>query len=172
MPGLREVRDVEESKRLNSPASPSVIISASGMATGGRVVHHLAHLLSDERNTVLLVGFQPVGTRGRQLLEGCGELRLLGRHIRVRAQIAELSAYSVHADADELADWVSSSPSSPESVYVVHGEPGASQALANRINDEFDGCAAVPYLGERVRLDRRRTTVGPLMPQVPGPSTG
>lgn len=156
VPGLQEVRDVELSKALNNPAMPSVIISASGMASGGRVVHHLAHQLPDERNTVLLVGFQAAGTRGRQLLEGARELRLVGRHVRVRAQVRDLPAYSVHADAGELDDWVAAAPRVPDDVYVVHGEKHASEALAARLAERLDVCAVVPYPNERVRLDRLR----------------
>src|SRR5215204_1229942 len=87
--GLREVRDVEGSIALNRPDEPSIVISASGMATGGRVVHHLAHQLPDNRNTVVLVGYQAQGTRGRQLIDGAQELKMLGRYIRVRAEVVD-----------------------------------------------------------------------------------
>ena len=122
LPGLREVRDVEGSKALNHPARRRIIISASGMASGGRVVHHLAHLLPDARNTVLLVGYQAEGTRGRRLLDGATELKLLGRYVRVRASIIDLPAFSVHADAPELLAWVAAAPRPPDNIYVVHGE--------------------------------------------------
>ncbi len=156
LPGLHQVRDVEESKALNDPDVPSIIVSASGMVTGGRVVHHLAHLLPDERNTVLLVGFQAEGTRGRQLLDGCRELKMLGRYVRVRSKIAELPAFSVHADAAELVDWVDRAPRVPDTVYVVHGEPAASASLATALAGRPDRTAVVPHYGERVRLDRLR----------------
>lgn len=154
VPGLREVRSVEESIALNQPDRPSIIVSASGMATGGRVVHHLAHLLPEPRNTVVLVGFQAEGTRGRRLLDGERELKMLGRYVRARAEIVDLPAFSVHADADELLAWVAAAPVEPDSVYVVHGEPGASTALALRIETALDWTAVVPRHGEVVRLDR------------------
>jgi metallo-beta-lactamase family protein len=153
LPGLRQIRDVEGSKDLNHPTEPSIIISASGMASGGRVVHHLAHLLPDARNTVLLVGYQAEGTRGRRLLEGATELKLLGRYIRVRAAVVDIPAFSVHADADELLAWVGEIPRPPHSIYVVHGEPPAAKALATAIADTLDQLAVVSRLGERVRID-------------------
>jgi metallo-beta-lactamase family protein len=152
--GLHEVSDVEESKSLNHPSSPSIIISAAGMATGGRVVHHLAHFLPDSRHTVLLVGFQAQGTRGRSLLEGSTELKLLGRYVAVRASVVDLPAFSVHADSAELVAWVQASPRQPDAVYVVHGEPAASESLARAIPRASGPSAIVPRLGEIVRLDR------------------
>jgi metallo-beta-lactamase family protein len=153
VPGLHEVRDVEQSKALNRPTRPSVIISASGMLAGGRVVHHLAHLLPDARNTILLVGYQAAGSRGRWLLDGVSELKMLGRYIRVRADVVDLPAFSVHADADELLQWVRTCPSAPSAVYVVHGEPVAARALATSVRATLDWSAVTPRPGERVRLD-------------------
>ncbi len=153
-PGLHEVRDVEGSKALNQPSEPCLIISASGMASGGRVVHHLAHMLPDARNSVVLVGFQAIGTRGRALLEGATELKMLGRYVRVRADVVDLPAFSVHADSHELLGWVAAAPAAPHAVFVVHGEPPAALALSNAIRTELDWSAVVPRLGERVRLDR------------------
>jgi len=154
LPELRGVRDVEGSKALNNPTTPSIIISAAGMASGGRVVHHLAHMLPDPANTVLLVGYQAVGTRGRQLLDGATELKMLGRYVRVRAQIVDLPTFSVHADADELLAWVGSAPHAPDAVYVVHGEPAAAAALAGAINRTLSWTAVVPRYTEKVRIDR------------------
>jgi metallo-beta-lactamase family protein len=154
--GLEEVRDVEGSKKLNHPARPSIVVSASGMGTGGRVVHHLAHYLPDSRNTVVLVGFQAEGTRGRQLLDGVRELKMLGRYVRVRAEIVDLPAFSVHADGDELLRWIAAAEGQPDSVYVVHGEPAASRALVNAIEDTLDWTAIAPHHAERVRLDLPR----------------
>jgi metallo-beta-lactamase family protein len=156
LPGLHEVPDVEGSKALNRPTTPSIVISASGMASGGRVVHHLAHLLPDRRNTVVLVGYQAEGTRGRQLVDGAGELKMLGRYVRVRATIVDIPAFSVHADASELLAWVASAPREPATVFVVHGEPAAAATLALSIGATMECPAVVPRLGERVRLDRQR----------------
>jgi metallo-beta-lactamase family protein len=154
VPHLREAHSVEESKALNHPSQPSVIVSASGMATGGRVVHHLAHLVSEPENTVILVGFQAEGTRGRRLLEGETELKLLGRYVRVKADIVDLPAFSVHADAGELLDWIAAAPVPPDTIYAVHGEPAAAAALARAVHERLDGNAVVPKPFERVRLDR------------------
>lgn len=154
VPNLVEARSLEESKALNAPARPSIVISAAGMASGGRVVHHLAHMLPERRNTVVFVGYQAEGTRGRQLVEGATELKMLGRYVRVRAEIVDLPAFSVHADSAELLEWVASADTAPQSVYVVHGEPEPAMALAHAIEHSLDWTAAVPQLGEIVRLDR------------------
>ncbi|KRB47403.1 MULTISPECIES: MBL fold metallo-hydrolase [unclassified Terrabacter] len=151
--GLRTAHSAEESIRLNTPGTPCIIVSASGMATGGRVVHHLRHLLPQARNTVLLTGYQAVGTRGRDLQEGARELKMAGRYVPVRAEVVTLDDFSVHADADELLTWIGEMPHPPESVHVVHGEPGAARALADGIRERFDCAVSVPRLGERVLLD-------------------
>lgn len=150
---VRAVRDAEGSMRLNRPNGPCIIISASGMATGGRVIHHLAHQLPDHRNSVVLTGYQAVGTRGRQLLDGARQVKIHGSYVPVRAEIVDDSSYSVHADADELLGWLASAPQPPKVVYVVHGEPDASRALADRIDRDLGVTAVVPHLDERVRLD-------------------
>lgn len=150
MKNVYETRSAEESKRLNNPGRPCIIVSASGMATGGRVLHHLAESLPNPRNCVVLTGYQAVGTRGRDLQEGAHEIKLLGRYVRVRAEVAVDDTFSVHADADELMSWLEAMPEPPEIVYVVHGEPAASAALARRIGQRLDCAAVVPRVGERV----------------------
>jgi metallo-beta-lactamase family protein len=150
---VRGVPDAAGSTRLNRPGSPCIVISASGMASGGRVVHHLAHQLPDTRNCVVLTGYQAVGTRGRQLLEGARQVKIHGRYVPVRAEIVDVPSFSVHADAAEIVDWLSQAPEQPDVVYVVHGEPAASASLAVRIQDELGWTAVVPRHGERVRLD-------------------
>jgi metallo-beta-lactamase family protein len=152
LPLLRTARTQEESIALNNPAMPCVIISASGMASGGRVVHHLRHMLPDRRNTVVLTGYQAVGTRGRALLEGARELKIHGRYIPVEAEIVSDDEFSVHADADEVVGWLRQIPEPPQIVYLVHGEPSGSAALADRIRTELGWPVAVPHLTERVRL--------------------
>lgn len=151
--GLRTAHTAEESMRLNNPGSPCVIVSASGMASGGRVVHHLRYLLPQARNTVLLTGYQAIGTRGRDLQEGAREVKIAGRYVPVRAEVVTLDDFSVHADADELLAWLGEMPRPPEAVHVVHGEPGAARALADGIRDRFDCPVSVPRYGERVLLD-------------------
>ncbi len=147
------VPDAAGSMRLNSPGEPCIVVSASGMATGGRVVHHLAHQLPDPRNCVVLTGYQAVGTRGRQLLDGARQVKMHGRYVPVRAEVVDVPYFSVHADADDIVGWLGRAPEPPEIVYVVHGEPSASAALAGRIREDLDWPAVVPRLGERVRLD-------------------
>ena len=150
---LHRVQDVAGSQALNNPTYPSIIVSASGMATGGRVVHHLKHQVEDPRNCVVLAGYQAEGTRGRQLLDGARHLKMHGRYVPVRADVVQVPYFSVHADADDLVDWVASAEELPRTVYVVHGETDASRGLARRLEDELGVCAVVPSLGERVRLD-------------------
>ena len=150
---LRIVRPPAESAALNDPRHPCVIISASGMATGGRVVHHLAHQLGDPRNSVVLTGYQAVGTRGRALLEGAREVKMHGRYVPVRAEVVSDPEFSVHADSDEIIEWLSRVETAPTTMYAVHGEPAASRALADRVARELGWTAVVPRVGERVRLD-------------------
>lgn len=153
LPLLHLARTPEESMALNNPRVPSVIISASGMASGGRVVHHLRHLVPDRRNTVVLTGYQAAGTRGRALLDGAAELKMHGRYVPVRAEVVSDTAFSVHADADEILSWLGAVPEPPVMVYVVHGEPESSAALAARVRAELGWRAVVPRRGERVRLE-------------------
>lgn len=150
---LHPVTGAEESRALNNPGRPCIIVSASGMATGGRVVHHLQSLLPQPRNCVVLTGYQAVGTRGRDLVEGARQVKMAGRYVRVRAEVVADETFSVHADADELVGWLSELPEPPRSVYVVHGETAAREALAGRLRDLFDCAVVVPRLGERVVAD-------------------
>lgn len=147
---LHECHSVEESKELNDLVVPSIIISASGMATGGRVLHHLARRLPDPRHSIVLPGFQAAGTRGRQLAEGARAVKLLGEYVPVRAEVALVEAFSVHADGNELVEWLGSSPTPPRSTFCVHGETEGSEALRDRIGTELGWLAVVPRHGERV----------------------
>jgi metallo-beta-lactamase family protein len=144
------VRDASRSEQLNRPSRPCIIISASGMATGGRVVHHLRYQLPDPRNTVVLTGYQAEGTRGRLLAEGVTQVKMHGRYVPVRAEVVTDPTMSVHADSDELLGWLSRIPEPPQAVYVVHGEQRSSAALAERVGSELGWCAVVPRLGEKV----------------------
>lgn len=150
---LRPVRDAVESERLNNPPYPCIVISASGMATGGRVIHHLAHQLRDPRNAVVLTGYQAVGTRGRSLVDGARQVKIHGRYIPVNADVVALETMSVHADADDILAWLKRAQHTPDTVYVVHGEGQASSALADRVRAELGWTAVAPRDGERVRLD-------------------
>lgn len=152
LPTLREARSKEESMRLNNPSEPSIIISSSGMATGGRVVHHLRYMLPDERNAVVFTGFQSPGTRGRSLVDGATELKMYGKYVPVKAEVLQDSEFSVHADASDLMDWLAEMNPRPQTVYCVHGEPDSASALARRIKSELGIVAVVPTMGEVVRL--------------------
>ncbi|KGD90135.1 mRNA 3'-end processing factor [Achromobacter sp. RTa] len=138
------VRDVGESKALSANRYPKVIISASGMATGGRVLHHIAAFGGDHRNTLLFSGFQAAGTRGRKLLKGAAETRIYGQWISIDAEVTELPMLSAHADSDELMRWLSGFREAPRRVFIVHGEPEASEALRERIQRELGWHATVP----------------------------
>ena len=150
---LTEAKTVDESIALNDLAGPAVIISASGMATGGRVLHHLAHRLPDEKNTVILVGYQAEGTRGRSLLNGAKSVKMLGRYVPVRAEVVNVPAFSVHADREEIIKWLRGAPSLPKAVYVVHGDPAAAESLRAEIWKQLGWNAVVPRHLEQVSLD-------------------
>lgn len=150
---LIEARTVEDSMAINDAREPSIIVSASGMASGGRVLHHLAHRLPDERNAVLLVGYQAEGTRGRALADGAREIKMHGRYVGVRAEVASVPAFSVHADRGEILAWLRRAPRAPETVFVVHGEPAAASALHDAIEADLGWTAAVPRYLEIVRVD-------------------
>jgi metallo-beta-lactamase family protein len=136
-------RSVEESKHINDVKTPCIIISASGMVTGGRVLHHLAHRLGDKRNCVILAGFQAQGTRGRALAEGAKSLSLFGQTVPVLAEIVELGQFSAHAGKSELLRWLTAFEAPPKQVYLTHGEPQAAQSLQQAIAVNFKWPASV-----------------------------
>ena len=146
------VREVEESKRLDTDPMPKIIISASGMATGGRVLHHLKRYAPDRRSTILLSGFQAGGTRGAALVEGARELKIHGEYVPVQAEVATLDMLSAHADRNELLQWLGGFGQPPRTAFVTHGEPAASDALRRSIEEELGWSARVPEHGERVEL--------------------
>ena len=146
------VREVEQSKALSANPYPKVIISASGMATGGRVLHHIAAFAPDHGNTLLFSGFQAAGTRGRSLLGGAREVKIHGRWVPVNADVAELPMLSAHADCDELMRWLSGFRERPRKVLIVHGEADASEALRVRIQRELGWDASVPLPGQEFVL--------------------
>jgi metallo-beta-lactamase family protein len=149
---LHLVGSREGSERLNRPRQPCIVISASGMASGGRVLHHLADQLPEPRNSVVLTGFQVPGTRGRALADGVRQIKIHGRYVPVLAEVSVLLGYSAHADSDQMVGWLSGVPA-PRCGYVVHGEPLASQRLAERLRTELGWTVAVPRYLETVRVD-------------------
>ena len=138
------VHSVEESKALNASAMPKVIIAASGMATGGRVLHHLKQYVSDPRNTILFSGFQAPGTRGALMLAGAETIRIHGSEFPVRATVDNLSMLSAHADANEIMQWCRSFDHAPKMTFVTHGEPRPAEALGHRLRTELGWHCTVP----------------------------
>ncbi|HEX8864692.1 MAG TPA: MBL fold metallo-hydrolase [Lentzea sp.] len=146
---LAELHTATQSMQANDPKKPSIIISASGMATGGRVLHHLKHMLPNNKHTVLIVGYAALGTRARSLVDGAREIKIHGRYVPVKAEVRVLDAFSAHADAGELLAWATGGPA-PAVTYVVHGEPESAATLANRLATEHGWTAVVPADGEQV----------------------
>ena len=146
------VKTAEESKQLNNRKGPMIIISASGMATGGRILHHLRAFGPDAKNTILLSGFQAAGTRGEALAHGARRLRIHGQDVAIGAEIAELDNFSAHADQNEILAWLRTFERPPKNTFVIHGEPEASKALAERIENELSWNVRVPEYRERVLL--------------------
>ncbi len=149
---LRIAATPDESRAINACRFPCVILSASGMATGGRVLHHLAQRLPEPRDTVLLLGYQAEGTRARALANGTNAVKIHGRYIGVRAEVRTLEGFSAHADSAEILSWLRTFGREPQTVFVAHGEPDASEALAVAIRRELGFTAVVPRLFERVSL--------------------
>ena len=163
---VKLVRTVQESMELTGRSGPMVVLSASGMLTGGRVLHHLMQVGRDHRSTILLAGFQAAGTRGQQLQHGATSLRIYGQTIPIRADVVSLESVSAHADADGLMAWLASVPSAPSMVSVVHGEASAADTLRHRITTELGWDAWVPTAGESVEVERGG---GPVTRAVPEP---
>ena len=148
------VRSVEESKALNLRRGPMIIVSASGMLTGGRVLHHIQAFGSDARNAILLSGFQAGGTRGAALAAGADHLRMFGQDVPIRAEVVQLESFSGHADADEIIEWMRNARRAPAMTYLTHGEPDSADTLRGRINRELKWQARVPEHLERIDLEQ------------------
>jgi metallo-beta-lactamase family protein len=146
------VRSAQLSKTLNGMRYPMIVIASSGMATGGRILHHLAHRLPDSRNTVLFVGYQAEGTRGRSLLEGATQLKIHGQMVDVRAEIKMLGQFSAHADYSEMLRWLRNFKRAPKGVFIVHGEPEPRKALEEKIIRELGWNVTLPEHLERFDL--------------------
>jgi len=142
----------DDSKAIDRRSGPMVVISASGMATGGRILHHLDRFLSGDKNTVLFVGYQAAGTRGRSLVDGSDEIKIHGRYVPVRASVVEVRGLSAHADYHEMLDWMGQGTLSPKRVFVTHGEPAAADAFRRRLKDQFHWDVVVPEQGSEWKL--------------------
>src|SRR6266404_4555370 len=147
-------RTADESKQINNVKTPCIIISASGMVTGGRVMHHLVQRLPDPRNAVILAGFQAQGTRGRALQEGAKTLRLFGQEVPVNAEIVELGQFSAHAGKSELLRWLTGLPAPPKQTYLVHGEPSAAQSLQASIRENLKWNVSVARYLDTIDLSK------------------
>lgn len=149
---LHIVRSHEESRSLNEMKGPAIILSASGMMTGGRIMHHLYHRLPNAHDTLLIVGYQAEGTRGRRILEGEEHIPIFGQQVPVKCNVEQIDGLSAHADRKELIEWLNGFEGSPKMTFVVHGEPEASQALARVIEHDLHWNVIIPEYTETVVL--------------------
>ncbi len=143
----------DESKAINQIAEKAIIISASGMVTGGRILHHLAYRLPERQHTVLFIGYQAQGTRGRTILEGKPSVKIHGQQVPIRARIENISDFSGHGDYEEILAWLTAFNKKPRKTFIVHGEPEASQALAERIRKLLNWNVVIPEFGESYDLE-------------------
>jgi metallo-beta-lactamase family protein len=150
---VRLVQDVEESKSLNALDEPAIIISASGMATGGRVIHHIKTYAPVAKHTILFAGYQAAGTRGEAMVNGASQVKIHGEYVPIRAQVENLGALSAHADYRELGDWLDGLERAPETVFLTHGELTAADAQRRHFRDRFGWDCIIPELDQTVVLD-------------------
>jgi len=147
------VRSSDESKRLNQLQGPAIIVSSSGMLTGGRIVHHLKRLLPEERNKILLVGYQAVGTRGWRLQQGEKQIKAHGRWIPRRAEVLSIGGFSAHGDEQDILDWLSTASEPPKRTFLVHGEPESLAAMESAVRDQLGWPTEIPEYQSYVRID-------------------
>jgi len=143
----------EESKRLNDEQGTRIIISASGMMTGGRVLHHARRFLPDRDATIVFVGYQAAGTTGRRILDGQREVKIMGQFTPVNCHIERIGGFSAHADWKEVLRWLEGLPQTPRRVFNTHGEPDAAQAMRDHIAERFGWRVEVPQYGDKVELE-------------------
>jgi metallo-beta-lactamase family protein len=150
---LRFCDTVEQSKAVNESKSRAIVISASGMATGGRVLHHLRKRLRHPENTILFIGYQAAGTRGRSILEGASSVKIHGNDVPVKAHVESISGFSGHADYNEILAWLMGFNRPPEKTFIVHGEPESSASLADKIRSRFGWDVVIPSYGDSFDLE-------------------
>ena len=153
LPGLKIVQTVEESKAINAIKSGAMIIAGSGMCTGGRIKHHLVTNISRPESTILFVGYQAVGTLGRQIVDGAETVRILGQYYPVRARIAQIQGFSAHADRDELFRWLSGLKRAPKHVFITHGESEVAESFGNFLREKAGWNISIPHYLAEVELD-------------------
>jgi len=151
-PGFTFAQTAEESKKINDSRFPCVIISSSGMVTGGRIQHHLIQRLPDPRNTVLFIGFQAPRTRGFIIKSGASEVKIFGQMVPIRAQVTALEQFSDHADTPELMEWLRTFSNKPKSTYLVHGEPEAAAQLRDTMAKELGWKVQIAQWMEKVEF--------------------
>ncbi len=150
--GVKIIKTADESKALNEQTEPAIIIAASGMATGGRVLHHLKSVAPHERNAILFVGFQAGGTRGDLIVRGAKEIKIHGEYWPIKAEVINMETLSAHADADEILAWIANLKRRPHKIFVTHGEPDAADTLRRRIEEKFKVSVCVPDYLQQVDL--------------------
>jgi len=151
-PGFTFALTPEESKKINDSKFPCIIVSSSGMVTGGRVQHHLAQRLPDPKNTVIFIGFQAQGTRGYTIKSGAPEVKIFGDIVPIRAQVTSFEQFSDHADTPELLQWLRTFPQKPSTTYLVHGDPAASAQLRDTMSKELGWNVQVAQWMEKVEI--------------------
>jgi metallo-beta-lactamase family protein len=152
------IKTVDESKQINTLKTPAVIISASGMATGGRILHHLKAYAPDAKNTILLAGFQAAGTRGQTIANGAEAVKIHGEYVPIRAEVCVIDNLSAHADYAEILDWLAHFKRAPQTTFITHGEPAAADAMRRRIEETLHWNCVVPQYLNVVELSERKST--------------
>jgi metallo-beta-lactamase family protein len=147
------VTDFEETMQTVFDERPKVVIAASGMVTGGRVLTYMEHNIVEEKNTIMIVGFQAEGTRGRKLIEGAAEIKIYGRYYPVKAQIVELEGLSAHGDQEDLLQWLSGIEPKPERIFLVHGETKALMMLKKKVEERYNVFCEVPFIGQSFEIN-------------------
>jgi metallo-beta-lactamase family protein len=147
-PGLTLVTDYEQSREIDRLEGPAIIIAGSGMATGGRIKHHLANNISRPQSSIVFVGYQAKDTLGRQITDGAKEVRILGQHYPVKARIEQIEGFSAHADTDDLLKWLSGFKQPPRRLFIVHSEPDAAQQFAGAVTQKFGWQPVIPEYRE------------------------
>ena len=146
------VRNLDESHEIDHLNTPSIIISASGMATGGRVLHHLQALAPNYRNTIIFTGFQAGGTRGDRILKGEPQVKIFGQMVPIKAHIEYIGSLSAHADYQEILEWLYHFKKAPRKVFITHGEPAAALSLKNKIEEKFGWDCVIPHYLQKENL--------------------
>jgi len=153
LPGLQTTTTSEQSKAINHISGTCIIIAGSGMCTGGRIKHHLVNNISRKESTVMFVGYQAIGTLGRQIIDGAKKVRILGQEYQVKAKIVQIHGFSAHADKNELLNWLNKFKQPPREIFVVHGEPRSAQAFGNFLKEQTACQVAVPEYEQEITLD-------------------